>query len=143
MSNEMPKNGTLIDSTEDLLSDEAINKMKKQNEQALLSIELAANEKILDDTHALRDNAKIVNTLGKHLVWLFFGKYQNKNFKIYFIFFWIVAYAGLNIYFYECLNKKAEFYISLVNKIGLFIIVCILGKFLKDSISNIIEIFKK
>lgn len=143
MSNEMPKNGTLIDSSEDLLSDEAINKMKKQNEQALLSIELAANEKILDDTQALRDNAKIVNTLGKHLVWLFFGKYQNKNFKIYFIFFWIVTYAGLNIYFYECLNEKAEFYISLVNKIGLFIIVCILGKFLKDSISNIIEIFKK
>lgn len=77
-------------------------------------------------------------------MWLFFGKYQIKNFKIYFIFFWIVVYAGLNIYFYECLkDKKADFYISLVNNIGLFIIVCILGKFLKDSISNIIEIFKK
>ena len=98
----MPKNGTPIDSAEDLLSDEAIDKMKKQNEQALLSIELAANEKILDDTQALRDNAKIVNTLGKYLVWLFFGSYEIKkiNKKIYFILFWIIVYVCLNVYLY-------------------------------------------
>ena len=45
MFNEMPKNGTPIESAEDLLSDEIIDKMRKQNEQALLSIELATNKK--------------------------------------------------------------------------------------------------
>ncbi len=144
MSNQMPKNATPQTSAKDLATNTAkLDEIKYQNELSKQNIKKVENEKLLDDTEALKENAKIVNALGKHLVWLFFGKWQIKNFKIYFIFFWIVAYAGLNIYFYECLNEKAEFYISLVNNIGLFIIICILGKFLKDSISNIIEIFKK
>ena len=145
MFNQMPKNATPQTSAKDLATNTAkLDEIKYQNELSKQNIKKVENEKLLDDTEALKENAKIVNALGKHLVWLFFGKWQIKNFKIYFIFFWIVAYAGLNIYFYECLkDKKADFYISLVNNIGLFIIICILGKFLKDSISSIIEIFKK
>ena len=145
MSNQMPENATPQTSAKDLATNTAkLDEIKYQNELSRQNIKKIENEKLLDDTEALKENAKIVNALGKHLVWLFFGKYQIKKLKIYFIFFWIVAYAGLNIYFYNCFNEKdSEFYIGLINKIGLFLIVCILGKFLKDSISNIIEIFKK
>ncbi len=127
MSNQMPENATPQTSAKDLATNTAkLEEIKYQNELSKQNIKKAENEKLLDDTEALKENAKIVNALGRFLVGLFFGGYQIKKFKIYFIFFWIFAYAGLNVYFYNCFNKKdSEFYIGLINKIGLFLIVCV------------------
>ena len=144
MSNEIPKNSTLRQNLEDLAQDNTkLNNIKYANKLSEQNIKKLENEKLLDDTEALKENAKIINDLGKGLVWIFFGQYKLKALKIYFVFFWIIAYVSFNIYVYECFAEKANFYISLVDKIGLFLIVCILGKFLKDSISSIIKIFKK
>lgn len=144
MSNEMPKEYVQKHSLGDLAQDDTqLNEIKYINELAKQNIKKAENEKILDDTEVLKENAKIINDLGRFLVRLFFGKYQYKKFTIYFIFFWIIAYISFNIYVYECLDEKYDFYIKLVDKIGLFLIVCVLGKFLKDSISNIIKILKR
>lgn len=118
MSNQMPENATPQTSAKDLATNTAkLEEIKYQNELSKQNIKKAENEKLLDDTEALKENAKIVNALGRFLVGLFFGGYQIKKFKIYFIFFWIFAYAGLNVYFYNCFNKKdSEFYIGLINK---------------------------
>lgn len=136
MSDEMPKGNTRVKSANDLADDDKLLEIKLQNAISREVIENKNNEKKLNDAEAMCHNAKILNTLSQKLVEIFFS-------KIGFI-IWIVAYALLNIILYSCIHDRAaSFYIGLVDKIALFIIVCILGKFLKDNLVLFIEMFKK
>ncbi len=135
MSNEMPKGATLAKSKEDLTNDEHLEKIQLQNKISREVLESRSNEKKLDDIEATLHNAKILNKLSKNLVNIFFSKFAFTC--------WIVSYALLNVCLYYYLAESASFYISLIDKIGLFIIVCILGKFLKDNLTSFIEMFKK
>ncbi|WP_115721737.1 hypothetical protein [Helicobacter cinaedi] len=68
MSNQMPKNATPQTSAKDLATNTAkLDEIKYQNELSKQNIKKVENEKLLDDTEALKENAKIVNALGKHL----------------------------------------------------------------------------
>lgn len=135
MSNEMPKGATLAKSKEDLANDEHLEKIQLQNKISREVLESRSNEKKLDDIEATLHNAKILNKLSKNLVNIFFSKF---GFAC-----WIFVYFLLNVCLYYYLAESASFYISLIDKIGLFIIVCILGKFLKDNLTSFIEMFKK
>ncbi|WP_300446350.1 hypothetical protein [Helicobacter typhlonius] len=135
MSNEMPKEATLAQSKEDLASEVELQKIKQQNEKAREVIEYNNLLKKQDDSEAILHNAKILNDLSKNLVSFFFKKLAFIG--------WVVVYIALNICFHYHLGEKASFYIGLIDKIGLFIIVCILGKFLKDNLSLFIEMLKK
>lgn len=124
-----------IQSKEDLIDNKRLEEIKLQNEIFHQTIENKNNEKKLDDTEAMLHNAKILNLLSKRLVKLFFRR---------FLFcFWIIFYGLSNSFFYYCFGEQAKFYLGLIDKIALFIIVCILGKFLKDSLSLFIGMFKK
>lgn len=135
MFEQMPKGATLAQSKEDLASEAELEKIKLQNEKAREVLENRNNEKKLDDAEAMLHNAKILNNLSKRLVKIFFSGW---GFCLS-----IIAYILLNMCLYARLGEGASFYIGLLDKIGLFIIVCILGKFLKDNLSLFIEIFKK
>lgn len=56
--------------------------------------------------------------------------------------FWIVAYVVFNVSLHCFFGEPAKFYIGLIDKVGIFVIVCILGKFLKDNLALFIEAFK-
>lgn len=135
MSDEKPKGATPIQNREDLTDDEQLQKIKLQNKISREVIESRNNEKKSNDIEAMLHNAKILNELSKNLVKIFFSKYAFAC--------WIILYLTYNILFYYYLEDRASFYISLIDKIGLFIIVCILGKFLKDNLVLFIEMFKK
>lgn len=134
MSNETLKE-TSIQSKEDLINNKKLEEIKLQNEISHQIIENKNNEKKLDDTEAMLHNAKILNRLSKGLVTIFFS-------KIGFIIA-LLLYIVLNICLYYHLGEQAKFYLGLIDKIALSIIVCILGKFLKDSLSLFIGMFKK
>lgn len=112
---------------------------KRNNITIKEKIKNIAYKKELNDIEAQEANSKYINELGKHFVNLFFGNISlfKAKFKVYFIYVWIAVYAGLYV-FRSCF----EFDIfKLINEIGLFLIIFILGKFLKDNIANIILAF--
>lgn len=120
-----------IENFSDLTKKENVIKVKTKNEIILENIKHHTLNKLLDDAETLYNNSKIINSLSKSLVWIFFN-------KIYFV-VWLFLYIVLNIFIMWLFGEKGLFYISLLNQIGLFIIVFILGKFLKDCLGNIIS----
>lgn len=134
MSDKMPE-GKQINSIKDLINKEHLYDIKLQNAISREVIESINNDKKSNDAEAMRHNANTLNRLSRDLVQIFF--YGNS------FAFWIVAYILLNVFLYYCFYDEASFYIGLVDKIALFIIVCILGKFLKDNLVLFIEMFKK
>lgn len=137
---DMPR-GKSANNIKDLANDDKLKELENINKDIKLNIKKVEKEKILNDVEALRDNAKVFNALGVFLVRLFFGSRKFKSFTIYYIIVWILLYSAIvSLLFEFC--KNGGFYISLINKIGLFLFICILGKFFKDNISILIKIFK-
>ena len=105
-----------------LKTQEDVEQLAINNKYHKEKIKEIHNQKRLDDEQAQLENSRIINELGKFLVKIFFGKIW----KIYIVFLWIILYA---IFYFYC-NDAIEF----INQVGLFLIVFILGKFLKDGL---------
>lgn len=134
MSNEIPKNANLAESVESLANNDKLQELKLQNKISKELIEIKNNEKKENDAEAILHNAKILNSLSKNLVKIFFSSY---------FFLWVAFYIILNVVLDYYYKDKAYFYISLLDKVVLFVIVCVLGKFLKDNLSLFIEMLRK
>lgn len=106
---------------------EKLQELKINNEIYLENIKKIKYEKLENDANTQKQNTKIINELGSCLVKVFFSKF---TFPL-----WLVAYVFVFIFFRK--------YIELINNIGLFLIVFILGKFLKDQIGIITNNFFK
>lgn len=91
-----------------------INITKKRLKKSTIKKESMMNKRSL--------KIHVFNELGKFLVKIFFGKIW----KVYIVFFWIILYA---IFYFYC-NDAIKF----INQVGLFLVVFILGKFLKDGL---------
>ena len=130
----MPKNASIAENVEALVNNDKLQELKLQNKISREIIEIKNNQKKEDDAQAMLDNSKILNSLSKKLVKSFFSSW---------FFVWIVLYIVLNVVLDYCYGDKAHFYIALLDKVVLFVIVCVLGKFLKDNLSLFIEMLKK
>ena len=135
MSNEMPKGATLAKNRDGLINEADLEKIKLQNEKSREVIKQNNLLKKQDDAEAMLHNSKILNALSRSLVKFFFSK---AGFIVC-----VIAYISFNVCLHYRFGDEANFYIGLVDKIGLFVIIFILGKFLKDNISLLMEIFKK
>lgn len=113
-----------LKSVEDLTKDnrEKLEEIRVNNKIYLENIRKIHYEKLEDDAQTQAHNARIINKLSAQLVKWFFGEYM---------FCWIAAYAII----FLCSKKLLE----LVNSVGLFLLVFILGKFLKDQIGILIN----
>lgn len=143
--NEMPKGAMFAQSQDDLekLTKEDILQgferqtilIRAQCEYNKTQLEEKKTAKELNDADTMLHNAKIMNELSEGLVRIFFGKFCFA--------FWIAFYLSLNISLYRFCGESARFYIGLIDKVGIFVIVCILGKFLKDNLALFVEAFRK
>lgn len=118
-----------LQNSSDLIKNNAekLQELKINNEIYLESIKKIKYEKLENDANTQRQNTKIINELGSLLVKIFFYKYA--------FIFWLIAYILTYIF--------CEKIIGFLNNIGLFLIVFILGKFLKDQIGIITSNFLK
>lgn len=113
-----------LKSVEDLTKDnrEKLEEIRVNNKIYLENIRKVYYEKLEDDVQTQAHNARIINKLSAQLVKWFFGEYM---------FCWVAAYTII----FLCFEKLLE----LVNSVGLFLLVFILGKFLKDQIGILIN----
>lgn len=122
---QKPKNPTQNENIEALLTkqDENLKKFKESNALLRQNIRNIQLQKIENDAQTQNRNSKILNDLSLKLVSVFF--------KWYLLPFWILGYFVLYAYY--------PHFLQAIHNVGLFLLVFVLGKFLKDNFNLLIN----